>query len=57
MPKQKVTRDKSFLDDCMPWSEAYKTYEESEKEKAMHFFADQAVPERPKTPRKKNKCA
>ncbi len=43
MPKQKVTKDKSFLDDCMPWSEAYKTYEESEKEKAMHFFADQAV--------------
>lgn len=57
LPKQKVTRDRSFLDDCMPWSESYRLYEEKEKEKALQFFADKVPPERPKTPRKKDKCA
>jgi hypothetical protein len=41
----------------MPWSESYRLYEEKEKEKALQFFADKVPPERPKTPRKKDKCA
>ena len=57
LPKHKVTKDKTFLDDCMPWSEAYRTYEKQEKEEAMRFFADQVPPKRPRTPRKKDKCA
>ena len=57
LPKQKVTRDKSFLDDCMPWSEVYRAYEKKEKEDAVRFFSDEVPPERPKTPRKKDKCA
>ena len=54
---QNVTKGKSFLDDCMPWSDSYKSYEISEKQSAMQFFADQYPPERPKTPRKKDHCA
>ena len=57
LPKHKVTKDKTFLDDCMPWSETYRTYEKQEKEEAMRFFADQVPPKRPRTPRKKDKCA
>ena len=57
LPKQKVTREKSFLDDCMPWSEAYRAYEKQEKEETMRFFTDQNPPERPRTPRKKDRCA
>ena len=26
LPEQKITKENSFLDDCMPWSEAYKAY-------------------------------
>ena len=51
LPGQKVTKEKSFLDDCMPWSEAYRVYEKKEKEEAMSFFADQVTPKRPRTPR------
>ena len=54
---QKITKENSFLDDCMPWSEAYRNYEESEKQAAMRLFADQSPPERPRTPRKKDHCA
>lgn len=54
---QKVTKDKSFLDDCMPWSEKYLAYEKQEKEKTMRFFIEENPPERPRTPRKKDICA
>ena len=57
LPKQKITKDNSFLDDCMPWSEAYKAYEAREKEAAMQFLADQCPPVKPRTPRKKDQCA
>ena len=57
LPKQKITKDNAFLDDCMPWSEAYKAYEAREKEAAMKFFADQYPPVRPRTPRKKDQSA
>ena len=57
LPKQKISKDTSFLDDLMPWSEAYRDYEKKEKQVAMSFFADQCPPERPKTPRKKDSCA
>ena len=52
-----VTKDKSFLEVCMPWSEAYRVYEKQEIGKNMSFFTDQISPERPRTPRKKDKCA
>ena len=54
---QKITKESAFLDDCMPWSEAYRAYESSEKRAAMQTFADQTPPERPRTPRKKDRCA
>lgn len=54
---QKINIEKNFLDDCMPWSEEYRSYEDSEKQSALQFFADQCSPERPKTPRKKDHCA
>ena len=57
LPRQKVTGDRSFLDDCMPWSETYRQYEKKEKKKALQFFADSVPPERPRTPRKKDKSA
>ena len=57
LPNLKVTKDKAFLEDCMPWSEAYRTYEKKEIEKTMNFFTDQIPPERPRTPRMKDKCA
>lgn len=54
---QSVTKGKTFLDNCMPWSDVYRSYEISEKQSAMQFFADRYPPERPKTPRKKDHCA
>ena len=57
LPEQKVTKDHSFLNDCMPWSETYRQYEKKEKEKALQFFTDTVPPERPKAPRKNEKCA
>lgn len=57
LPDQKVLKDKSFLNDLMPWSERYRDYEKEEKRMAMTFFADQCPPERPRTPRKKDSCA
>ena len=54
---QNVTKGKSFLDDCMPWSDVYRSYETSEKQSAMRFIADQCPPERPRTPRKKDHIA
>ena len=57
LPKQKIGTENSWLADCMPWSKAYKAYEKSEKQAAMRFFADESPPEKPKTPRKKDRCA
>lgn len=57
LPKQKITKENTFLDDCMPWSEVYKAYEVSEKKAAMQFFADQCPPVIPRTPRKKDQSA
>ena len=52
LPKHKVTKEKAFLEECMPWSEAYRDYEKQEKEEAMRFFADQVPPERSPDPQK-----
>ena len=57
LPGQKVSKTNSFLDDCMPWSDAYRTYESDEKKAALRFFEDQCPPERPRTPRRKNRSA
>lgn len=57
LPDLKVTRDKSSLESCMSWSETYRAYEKQEIEKTMRFFTDQVPPERPRTPRKKDRCA
>jgi hypothetical protein len=57
LPNQKIHKDKSFLNDLMPWSETYRDYEKEEKRKSMTFFADQCPPDRPRTPRKKDSCA
>ena len=52
-----INNMKKLMDDCMPWSEAYRNYEIREKESTVKFFTDQAIPEKPKTPRKKEQCA
>ena len=57
LPKLKITKDKAPLEECMPWSDTYRAYEKAAKEKALHFFTDQLSPERPRTPRKKDKSA
>ena len=57
LPKLKVTKDKAPLEDCMPWSEAYRAYEKTAKEKALRLFTDHVSPEKPRTPRKKDKSA
>ena len=57
LPRQKTSKDNAFLEECIPWSETYQSYEKKEKEQAMRFFEDQVPPERPKTPRKKDQCA
>lgn len=57
LPNMRVTKDKTFLEDCMPWSEVYRAYEKKEIEKTMHFFTDQIPPVRPRAPRKKDKIA
>lgn len=57
LSRQKTSKGNAFLDDCMPWSEKYRTYEKKEKEEAMRFFTDQESPERPRTPRKQDQCA
>ena len=57
LPKQKITKVNTFLDDCMPWSEAYRAYEVSGKKAAMQLFADQCPPVKPRTPRKKDQSA
>ena len=57
LPNMKVTKDRSSLEDCMPWSEVYRAYEKKEIEKSMDLFTDKVAPERPRTPRKKDKIA
>lgn len=57
LPNMKVTKDRSSLKDCMPWSEVYRAYEKKEIEKSMDLFTDKVAPERPRTPRKKDKIA
>ena len=57
LPNQKVARENAWLSDCLPWSKAYKAYEEKEKKSAMQFLGDQITPERPMTPKKKDRIA
>ena len=52
-----TSKDNGFLDDCMPWSDAYREYEAREKEASLRFIADQVPPEAPKTPRKRKASA
>ena len=37
MPEHMDDTDRSFLDDMMPWSEAYRTYETSEMYNNLHL--------------------
>jgi len=57
LPNLSVTRNKSSLEDCMPWSAVYLANEKKNMEETMSFFTDQVPPERPRTPRKKDKSA
>lgn len=46
-----------FLDDMMPWSEAYRAYEKISKEETFRNCSDQEPVIFPKTPRKKNQAS
>jgi len=46
-----------FLDEMMPWSEAYQTYEKTSKEETFRYCSDQEPAVFPKTPRKKNQAS
>lgn len=46
-----------FLDDMMPWSETYRTYEKTSKEETFRYCSDQEPVILPKTPRKKERAS
>ncbi len=57
LSQKRTGNGNTYLADCMPWSDAYRAYEKTEKAEAMRFFADQIPPERPRTPRKKDEAS
>lgn len=58
IPLRRAGGDKDFMADMMPWSEAYRTYE-GEKQKQRQSLYGQMFPEpeRPRTPRKRDRSA
>lgn len=46
-------KNTDFLEDMMPWSEPYRTYEKAALEEDLRFFDEGERPEAPKTPAKR----
>ena len=57
MPTHMDNTSFDFLDEMMPWSEAYQTYEKTSKEETFRYCSDQEPAVFPKTPRKKNQAS
>lgn len=55
VPAVRDPKDKEFLASMMPWSAAYREYEETGKQSDMMLYRDMfPEPDRPRTPRKKD---
>lgn len=56
IPLRRAEGDKDFMADMMPWSEAYRTYEEKKQQQRQSLYG-QLFPEpaRPRTPRKRDR--
>jgi transposase len=57
MPSHMEETCLDFLDDMMPWSETYRTYEKNSKEETFRYCSDQEPVILPKTPRKKDRAS
>lgn len=58
IPLQRIRGDKDFMADMMPWSEAYREYEEEKHRQQQTLFGQLFPrPDRPRTPRKKDMAA
>jgi len=57
MPCHMEGTSRDFLDDMMPWSEAYRIYEKTSKEETLRYCSDQNPIVFPKTPNKKDRAS
>jgi len=57
MPNHMEGTSLDFLDDMMPWSETYRTYEKTSKEETFRYCSDHESVVLPKTPRKKDRAS
>ena len=58
IPLRRMGGDKDFMADMVPWSEAYRTYEEKKQQQRQSLYGQLfPEPERPRTPRKKDRSA
>ena len=51
LPHRKVGSDQKTMEELMPWSDAYKTYEKRQQDDAVRFLADQTPVLPPKAPK------
>ncbi len=58
IPLRRMEGDQDFMADMVPWSEAYKTYEEKKQQQRQSLYGQLfPEPERPRTPRKRDRSA
>lgn len=58
IPLRRAGGDQDFMADMMPWSEAYRAYEEKKQQQRQSLYGQLfPEPERPRTPRKKDLSA
>lgn len=58
IPLRRAGGDQDFMADMMPWSEAYRAYEEKKQQQRQSLYGQLfPEPERPRTPRKKYQSA
>lgn len=58
IPLRRMGGDKDFMADMVPWSEAYRTYEEKKQQQRQSLYGQLfPEPERPRTPRKRDRSA
>ena len=55
IPRRRAEGDTGFMEEMMPWSDAYREYERYKREQQHSLFGQLFPrPDRPRTPRKKN---
>ena len=58
IPLRRMGGDKDFMADMVPWSEAYRTYEEKKQQQRQSLYGQLfPEPERSRTPRKRDRSA